>query len=311
MGGFEMAFPGKFIWINGEMVPWDQAQIHMLSHVVHYGSCAFDGLRMYANPQGSYVLRLRDHLKRLLDSAKIYHMPIAYSLEDLIQAVKETLLANDLKEAYIRPFIFRGYHSLGLNPFNCPVTTAVACWEWGTYLGAEALEKGVSVRIASWNRPAPNTMPTMAKVAANYMNSQLIKMEAIQDGFDEGIALDTFGFISEGSGENVFIVKNGALYTPPSSASILPGITRHCVIQMARKLGYRIKQQALPRESLYLADEAFMTGTAAEITPITKVDKITIGEGQRGPITQAVQQAFFGVIRGEQADTFNWLDKIR
>jgi branched-chain amino acid aminotransferase len=187
----------------------------------------------------------------------------------------------------------------------------VACWEWGTYLGAEALEKGVSVRIASWNRPAPNTMPTMAKVAANYMNSQLIKMEAIQDGFDEGIALDTFGFISEGSGENVFIVKNGALYTPPSSASILPGITRHCVIQMARKLGYRIKQQALPRESLYLADEAFMTGTAAEITPITKVDKITIGEGRRGPITQAVQQAFFGVIRGEQADTFNWLDKIR
>ncbi|MEW6516460.1 MAG: branched-chain amino acid transaminase [candidate division FCPU426 bacterium] len=306
-----MGFPEKFIWMDGKLVPWDQAQVHVLTHALHYGSCAFDGLRMYANPKGSFVLRLREHMQRLFDSAKIYRIPIPYSLDQLCAAVKETLRANELKEAYIRPFAFRGYHSLGLNPLKCPVVTAIATWEWGPYLGAEALEKGVSVRIASWNRPAPNTMPAMAKVASNYMNSQLIKLEAMNDGFDEGIALDAFGYISEGSGENLFIVKNGTLYTPPSSSSILPGITRHCVFQLARDLGYNVKQHLLPRESLYLADEAFMSGTAAEITPITQVDRIQVGNGKRGPITEAIQAAFFGILRGEQPDKHGWLDPVR
>lgn len=306
-----MSFPAKVIWMDGKMVPWDQAQVHVLTHALHYGSCAFDGLRMYANSRGSFILRLREHIKRLVDSAKIYRMEAPYTLDQLCQAVKETLLANDLREAYIRPFIFRGYHSLGLNPFQCPVVTAMAVWEWGPFLGEEALEKGVSVRIASWNRPAPNTLPSMAKVAANYMNSQLVKMEALQDGFDEGIALDTFGYISEGSGENLFIVKNNTLYTPPSSSSILPGITRHCVFQLARELGYTVKQHVLPRESLTVADEAFMSGTAAEITPIVKVDKIMVGDGKRGPVTTAIQKAFFGVLRGEREDVHGWLEKIR
>ncbi|MBN1596508.1 branched-chain amino acid transaminase [candidate division FCPU426 bacterium] len=306
-----MGFPAKKIWMDGKLIPWDEAKVHVMIHALHYGSCAFEGLRMYANAKGSFVLRFQEHMKRLLDSAKIYRMTIPYTLEQLMAAVKETLLANDLEEAYIRPFIFRGYHSLGLSPFPCPVVTAIAAWSWGPYLGKDALEKGVSIRIASWNRPAPNTLPTMAKVAGNYMNSQLIKMEALQDGFDEGIALDTFGYISEGSGENVFIVKNGVLFTPPSSSSILPGITRHCVFQLARDLGYQVKQHVLPRESLYVADEAFMTGTAAEITPIAQVDKIPVSEGKRGPITQAIQAAFFGILRGEQEDKHGWLTKIR
>jgi branched-chain amino acid aminotransferase len=306
-----MGFPAKAIWMDGKMVPWDDAKIHVLSHAVHYGSCAFDGLRMYQNPQGSFVMRMRDHIKRLFDSAKIYRMPIPYSQEQVCQAIKDTVLANDLTSAYIRPFVFRGYHSLGVNPLNCPVVTAVAVWEWGAYLGEEGLEKGVSVRISSWNRPAPNTLPTMAKVAANYMNSQLIKLEAVADGFDEGIALDHLGYLSEGSGENIFIVKNGMLFTPPSSSSILPGVTRHCVFQIARELGYKVRQHVLPRESLYIADEAFMTGTAAEITPIAKVDNIPVGTGQRGPITQKIQDAFFSVLKGARKDVHGWLEKVR
>ncbi len=305
-----MSFEATYIWMDGKLVPWKEAHTHVLAHALHYGSCAFDGLRMYANKNGSFVMRLQEHIKRLFDSAKIYRMDIPYTIDEFCTAVKEVLVANNLKEAYIRPFVFRGYHSLGLNPFNCPVVTAIAAWEWGAYLGAEAMEKGASVRISSWNRPAPNTMPTMAKVAANYMNSQLVKMEAIQDGFDEGIALDSFGYLSEGSGENIFIVKNGALYTPPSSSSILPGITRHCVIQIARDLNLKVKQQVLPRESLYVADEAFMTGTAAEITPIAKVDTIKIGSGTRGPITKKIQDTFFGIIRGELEDRNHWLDKV-
>ncbi len=306
-----MGFTGKFIWMDGKLVPWDEAKIHVLSHVVHYASCAFDGMRMYQNPKGSFVLRMREHLKRMFDSAKIYRMPIPYTVDQLCEAVKETVAANDLTSGYIRPFAFRGYHSLGVNPLNCPLVTAVAAWEWGAYLGEEGMEKGVSVRISSWNRPAPNTLPTMAKVASNYMNSQLIKLEAMADGFDEGIALDTFGYVSEGSGENVFIVKNGILFTPPSSSSILPGITRHCVFQLARELGYEVKQHVLPRESLYTADEAFMCGTAAEITPIAKVDNVSVGEGSRGPITKAIQAAFFGVLRGERPDKHGWLEKVR
>jgi branched-chain amino acid aminotransferase len=306
-----MAFPGKAIWMDGKLVPWDQAQIHVLSHVVHYASCAFDGVRMYKNPQGSFILRLREHIKRLFDSAKIYRMPIPYTQEQICAAVKETVLANDLTSGYIRPFVFRGYHSLGVNPLDCPVVTAVAAWEWGAYLGEAGLKNGVSVRISSWNRPAPNTLPSMAKVAANYMNSQLIKLEAVESGFEEGIALDAFGYISEGSGENIFIVKNNTLYTPPSSSSILPGITRHCVFQLARELGYEVKQHVLPRESLYTADEAFMTGTAAEITPIAKVDNLPVGEGARGPVTAAIQDAYFGILTGSRPDKYGWMEKVR
>jgi branched-chain amino acid aminotransferase len=306
-----MGFPAKVIWMDGKWVPWDEANIHVLSHVVHYASCAFDGIRVYETPKGSYALRLREHIKRMFDSAKIYRMPIPYTVDQICAVSKETVLANGLKSGYIRPFVFRGYHSLGVNPLSCPVVTAVAAWEWGAYLGEEGLEKGVSVRISSWNRPAPNTLPTMAKVAGNYMNSQLIKMEAVADGFDEGIALDTFGYVSEGSGENVFIVKSNTLFTPPSSSCILPGITRHCVFQIARELGYEVKQHVLPRESLYTADEAFMCGTAAEITPIAKVDNVTVGDGARGPITKAVQDAFFGVVRGTRPDTYGWLEPIR
>jgi len=306
-----MGFPAKAVWMDGKLVPWEEANIHVLSHAVHYGTCAFDGLRMYHNPNGSFVLRMHDHVKRLFDSAKIYRMPIPYTVDQVCDAIKETVVANDLKSGYIRPFVFRGYHSLGVNPLNCPVVTAVAAWEWGAYLGEEGMENGVSVRISSWNRPAPNTLPTMAKVAANYMNSQLIKLEALSDGFDEGIALDTFGYISEGSGENIFIVKNGMLFTPPSSSSILPGVTRHCVFQLARELGYEVRQHTLPRESLYIADEAFMTGSAAEITPIAKVDNIPVGEGKRGPITQRIQEAFFGTLKGEREDAYGWLEKVR
>lgn len=305
-----MSFPGKVVWMDGKLVPWNEANIHVLSHVVHYGSCAFDGMRMYENAKGSFILRLRDHVRRLYESAKIYRMQIPYTQDQICDVIKQTVQANELKSGYIRPFVFRGYHSLGVNPLSCPVVTAVAAWEWGAYLGEEGLANGVSVRISSWNRPAPNTLPGMAKVAGNYMNSQLIKMEAVQDGFDEGIALDTFGYISEGSGENVFIVKNGMLFTPPSSSSILPGVTRHCVFQLARELGYEVRQHVLPRESLYTADEAFMTGTAAEITPIAKVDNIPVGEGQRGPITKTIQDAFFAIVQGRREDTYGWLEKV-
>jgi branched-chain amino acid aminotransferase len=305
-----MSFTGKAIWRDGKLMLWDETNIHILTHALHYGSCIFDGLRMYANPSGSFVLRLREHMQRLLDSAKIYRMNVPYSLDQLCEAVKDTIIANELKTAYIRPFVFRGYNSMGLNPFNCPVVTAIAAWEWGAYQGEESIEKGISVRIASWNRPAPNTLPSMAKVAANYMNSQLVKMEAVQDGFDEGIALDVFGNLSEGSGGNLFIVKNKMILTPPSCSSILPGITRHCVFQLARGLGYKIKQQVLPRESIYIADEVFMTGTAAEITSITQVDNIKVGNGKRGPITKDIQEAFFGVLRGEREDIHGWLEKI-
>ncbi len=305
-----MSLQAKYLWMDGKLVPWQDAKIHVLSHVVHYATCAFDGLRMYANPRGSFILRLQDHVKRLYDSAKIYRMPIPYTPEQLCAAIKETVRANELQSAYIRPFAFRGFDSLGVNPLKCPIVTVVAAWEWGAYLGEEGLEKGVSVRISSWNRMAPNTMPAMAKVASNYMNSQLIKLEALQDGFDEAIALDAFGYISEASGENVFIVKNGMLFTPPSSSSILPGITRHCVFQLARELGYEVRQHVLPRESLYIADEAFLTGTAAEITPIAKVDNLPVGNGTRGPITRRIQDAYFGILRGEREDQYGWLEKV-
>jgi branched-chain amino acid aminotransferase len=309
--GLEMPIPkSEKIWFNGELVDWDDAQIHVLSHVVHYGSSVFEGMRCYATEKGTACFRLQDHVNRLYDSAKIYRMDIPFDRGELAQAVLDTIRANNLKACYVRPIVFRGYGELGVNPAPCPVEVAVAVWEWGKYLGPEALEKGVSARVSSWNRPAPNTMPSLAKVGANYMNSQLIKMEALADGYAEGIALDTSGYVSEGSGENIFIVKNGAIYTPSTGSSILPGITRHSVITLAEFLGYRITTRPIPRESLYIADEVFFTGSAAEITPIAQIDHIQVGSGSRGPVTEALQTAFFDLIEGRADDNYKWLTYV-
>jgi branched-chain amino acid aminotransferase len=298
----------EFIWFNGRLVPWDQAQIHVLSHVVHYGSSFFEGLRCYETPRGTAIFRLTPHMRRLIESARIYRTELPYSLEQLVAAVKETVRANGLKAGYIRPVAFRGYGEIGVNPANNPVEVAIATIEWGKYLGAEAMEQGVDVCISSWSRFAPNTLPAMAKAGGNYLNSQLIKMEALANGFAEGIALDSNGQVSEGSGENLFIVRDGVVYTPPVSSSILGGITRDTVITLLGELGVELRQQVIPRELLYVADELFFTGTAAEVTPIRSVDRLTVGAGRRGPITAQVQAAFFGVVQGEREDRYGWLE---
>jgi branched-chain amino acid aminotransferase len=291
-------------------VDWADAKIHVASHVIHYGSGVFEGARCYNTPKGSACFRLDTHMKRLIDSAKIYRMEPTFDQAALTDAVMETIRANDFKACYIRPIIYRGYSALGVNPFPNPIDVAILLWEWGAYLGKDALEHGVDVRISSWARSAPNTFPTLAKTSANYANSALIKMEAISDGYSEGIALDTFGFLSEGSGQNLFIVRDGTLYTPPVTASILPGITRNSVIQIAKDLGYRVREEMLPREMLYIADEAFFAGTAVEITPIKSVDKIQVGQGTRGPITTAIQKAYFDIINGVVPDRFGWLTYV-
>ena len=305
------AFPGTGkIWMNGSLVDWADAKIHIASHVIHYGSGVFEGARCYETPKGSACFRLDAHLRRLFDSAKIYRMEPRVSYAEIHEATLETIRANHFKACYIRPIVYRGYHTLGVNPFPCPVDTAVITYEWGAYLGADAVENGVDVCISSWSRSAPNTFPTLAKTTANYANSQLIKMEAVAQGYSEGIALDTFGYLSEGSGQNLFIVRDNMLYTPPLTASILPGITRNSVITLAKDLGLKVREEMLPREMLYIADEAFFAGTAVEITPIRTVDKITIGSGRRGPITKAVHDAFFDLINGESPDRYGWLEYV-
>ena len=306
-----MAFSGTGkIWINGELVEWADAKIHIASHVIHYGSAVFEGARCYSTPKGSACFRLDAHMRRLMDSAKIYRMDPAYTQAQLEAAVLDTIRANKMQACYIRPLVYRGYAALGVNPFPCPVDSAIMLWEWGTYLGADALDNGVDVKVSSWSRMVPDTFPSLAKTSANYANAQLIKMEAIVDGYAEGIALDSFGFVSEGSGQNIFIVRNGELYTPPMAASILPGITRNSVITLARELGYRVHEEMLPREILYIADELFFAGTAVEITPIRSVDKIVIGSGKRGPITAAIQRAFFDIINGATPDNHHWLTYV-
>jgi branched-chain amino acid aminotransferase len=303
-----MAFTGTGkIWINGALVDWADANIHIASHVIHYGSGVFEGARCYETPKGSACFRLDTHMRRLMDSAKIYRMVPAYSQQQLEQAVLDTIRANTMKACYIRPVVYRGYAQLGVNPFPCPIDVAIMLWEWGAYLGAEALEQGVDVKISSWRRMAPDTFPSLAKSSANYANAQLIKMDAIVDGYAEAVALDSQGFVSEGSGQNIFVVREGVLYTPPRSASILPGITRDSVMTLARELGFDVREEAIPREMLYIADELFFAGTAVEITPIRSVDRIPIGAGSRGPVTAAIQRAFFGVINGERPDTHGWL----
>ena len=306
-----MAMPqSEKIWFNGSLIDWDDAKIHVLSHVVHYGSSVFEGIRCYNTEKGPAVFRLQDHVNRLFESAKIYRMEIPYTREEVFDAILETIRINKLQECYIRPVAFRGYGSLGVNPLDCPTDVVIAVWKWGQYLGPEAVEKGVSVCTSSWNRMAANTIPSLAKAGGNYLNSQLVKMEAKLNGYDEGIVLDTDGLVSEGSGENLFIMKNGTVYTPSSSFSILPGITRHTTITLARGLGMRVEQRAIPRESIYIADEVFFTGTAAEITPIRAVDQISIGSGARGPITRKLQDAFFAITNGRDEDRHGWLSFV-
>lgn len=306
-----MSMPkAKYIWMDGKIVDWDDAKIHILSHVIHYGSGVFEGLRCYDTKNGPMIYRLKDHTERLFNSAKIYRMEIPYSQEEINNVTIELIKKNGLRAAYIRPIVYRGYGTLGVDPSNCPVCVTIAILQWGKYLGKEALENGVDVMVSSWNRMAPNTFPAMAKCCANYMNSQLIKMEAIAYGFTEGIALDTTGYVSEGSGENIFAIKNGVIYTPPLHASILPGITRDTVMTIAKDLGFPLTQEMLTREFLYLSDEVFFTGSAAEVTPIRSIDKITIGEGKAGPITKKIQKYFFDIIEGRIEDKHGWLTKV-
>jgi branched-chain amino acid aminotransferase len=308
-----MSFKGsKLIWMNGRMIPWEQATVHVLSHALHYGSSVFEGIRVYKTPDGPMVFRLTDHIQRLLNSAKIYRMPIAYSLDELTSVCKDVVLANDLMAgAYIRPLAMRGYGDVGLAPKpGHPVDVAIAAWEWGAYLGADALESGVDVCVSSWQRVAPNTVPALAKAGGNYLSSQLISTEARRLGFAEGIALATDGTISEGAGENLFVVHGGRLLTPPATSSILTGITRDTVMKLAARLGISVLEQSIPREFLYLADELFFTGTAAEVTPIRSVDGIQVGEGRRGPMTERLQSAFFGLFSGDTEDTEGWLERV-
>lgn len=303
-----MAFSGTGkVWMNGKIVDWSHANIHIASHVIHYGSAVFEGARCYKTPSGSAFFRLDAHMRRLYDSAKIYRMQYPLSLEQITQAVVETVQANGLEACYIRPIIYRGYNELGVNPMTCPVDCSILVWEWGAYLGPEALERGADVCVSTWSRAAPNTFPAMAKSAANYANSQLIKMEALLNGYSEAIALDSFGKVSEGSGQNLFLVRDGVLYTPPLATCGLAGITRDTVITLAGDLGLEVREQDIPREALYVADELFFTGTAAEVTPIRSVDKTDIGAGRRGPITARLQEAFFDYVNGVVPDRHGWL----
>jgi len=295
------------IWFNGTFVNWDDAKIHVLSHALHYGTSFFEGARCYNTSGGPACFRLRDHINRLNTSMKIYRTVPPYTAEEMIDAVLETIRVNNMKECYIRPIVFRGYGELGVNPVHCPLDTVIAVWGWGAYLGADGLEKGVNVCVSSWFRLAPNTLPNIAKVGANYMNSQLIKMDALANGFDEGIGLDTNGMVSEASGENIFLVRKGIVYTAPIGASILDGITRNSVISLARDMGIEVIEQMIPREMLYIADEVFFTGTAAEVTPVVSVDRVKVGNGTRGPVTERLQKAFFDIVSGRTEDRYGWL----
>jgi branched-chain amino acid aminotransferase len=307
-----MSFSGTGkIWMNGKLVNWADANIHIASHVIHYGSAVFEGARCYKTPKGSVFFRLGAHMRRLYDSARIYRLDYDVDCETLTRGVIDTVIANGMEACYIRPLIYRGYHTLGVNPLPCPVEGAILVWEWGAYLGADALEKGVDVKVSSWTRSAPNTFPAMAKTVANYANSGLIKMEAVLDGYSEGIALNPEGLLSEGSGQNLFIVRDGVLYTPPLAASVLAGITRDSIMTLAKDQGLPVREQDMPREFLYVADEVFFAGTAAEITPIRSVDKIQVGAGRRGPITTALQTAFFDYINGVVPDRHDWLTPVQ
>jgi branched-chain amino acid aminotransferase len=300
--------PTARIWHNGNLIPWEKAQIHVMSHVVHYGSSVFEGIRCYGQPQGAAIFRLPEHMQRLIDSAKIYRMPLPYSLDQLSNAVVDLVESNGIAPCYIRPIAFRGYGEIGVNPKGTPTEVYIANYSWGKYVAGEG---GADVCISSWNRMAPNTIPSLAKAGGNYLNSQLIRMEADVNGYSEGIALDVFGNLSEGSGENLFIVRNGVLFTSPLANSVLSGITRDSVLMLARHFGIPVIEEAMPRELLYIADEVFFTGTAAEVTPIRSVDRILIADGSVGPITRQLAEEFMGIANGLRADRFNWLTPVK
>ncbi len=299
------------IWMNGKMVDWDDAKVHVLSHVLHYGSGIFEGIRCYKTPKGPAIFRLEDHTDRMFDSCKIYRMEIPFTRDEINKAIIDLIKINKLDACYIRPLVYRGYSHLGVDPAGIPIDLSIAVWPWGKYLGPEALEQGVDVGVSSWRRNAPGTMPAMAKSSANYMNSQLIRLEAHAHGYIEGIALDVFGHVSEGSGENIFIVRDGTLITPSFGSSILPGITRNTVILQALDMGIKIIEEEIPREALYIADEVFFTGSAAEVTPIRSIDGIKIGAGKRGPITEKLQKAFFSIFEDSKYDKFKWLTYVK
>ena len=298
------------IWIDGNMVDWKDANIHVLSHVVHYGTSVFEGIRAYKNETGVAVFRLKEHVQRLFDSAKIYKIDIPYTQEEVEEAILETVRVNDLDGCYIRPIVFRGYGELGVNPLNCPVNVVIAAWEWGSYLGEEGMANGVDIGVSSWRKPAPDTFPALAKCGANYMNSQLAKLEAIDNGYDEAIMLDYEGHVSEGSGENIFLAEGEKLFTPAMSSSNLKGITRDSIMTIARDLGYEVVEEVISRERLYSANEVFFTGTAAEVTPIRSIDHRQIGAGKRGPIAEKIQTAFFDIVEAKTEDKYNWLSYI-
>jgi branched-chain amino acid aminotransferase len=306
-----MSIPkAEVIWFNGEFVPWDQAKVHVLSHALHYGSSVFEGIRAYKTPSGPAILGLKPHVDRLFFSAKVMHMEIPYSREEFAEAIKATVRRNKHESCYIRPLIFRGYDSLGVYPLTCPLEVVIATWEWGAYLGPEALEKGVDVGVSSWRRMAPGTAMALAKIGGQYTNSQMVVMEARSRGLAEGITLDIHGFVSEGSGENVFLVYNSHIYTTPLSASILAGVTRRYALALLNDLGYEVQEQSIPRDMLYAADELFFTGTAVEVTPIKTVDGLPVGNGTRGPITKALQAEFFAITQGKKPDRYGWLTMV-
>lgn len=298
------------IWIDGNMVDWKDAKIHVLSHVVHYGTSVFEGIRAYKNDNGVAVFRLKEHVQRLFDSAKVYKIDIPFTKKEIEEAILETVRVNDLQGCYIRPIVFRGYGQLGVDPSGCPVNVVIAAWEWGSYLGEEGMANGVDIGISSWRKPAPDTLPTLAKCGANYMNSQLAKLEAIDNGYDEAIMLDYQGHVSEGSGENIFLIEGEKLYTPAMSSSNLKGITRDSLMTIARDLGYEVIEDVISRERLYFADEVFFTGTAAEVTPIRSIDHRIVGSGKRGPISEKLQKAFFDVVEAKAEDKYGWLSYI-
>jgi branched-chain amino acid aminotransferase len=299
------------IWHNGKLINWDDAKIHVLAHVTSYGSSVFEGIRCYKTTSGPAIFRAREHVRRLIDSAKIYRIDIPFTIDQIVAALTEVVQVNQMESCYLRPLVFRGYGNVSVMPTkDNPIETYVACWEWGKYLGDEGIENGIDVCVSSWTRMAPNTLPALAKAGANYMNSQLIRMEAAVNGYAEGIALDAAGYVSEGSGENLFVVRDGKVITPPLGASVLPGITRDTVAKIAESMGIPVVESLIPRELLYIADEVFFSGTAAEITPIRSVDRIQIGAGKRGPITEQLQKEFFALVEGRKEDRFGWLSPV-
>ena len=299
------------VWFDGELIPWDQATVHVSAHALHYGSSVFEGIRAYAFPQGPAIFCLEEHLDRLWASCKVYRMEIPYSRAEVRQAIFDTIRANGHPECYIRPIVLRGWGTFALDGRSCPTHVSIITVYMGKYLGEGAVENGVDVGISSWHRMAPNTLPAAAKIGGQYINSQLIVMEAVERGYSEGVALDVSGYVSEGSGENIFVVRNGQITTPPLSNSILDGITRRCVLTLAGEMGMTVRQEPIPREMLYVADELFFCGTAAEITPVRSVDGIAVGDGKRGPVTVRLQEAFFDIVEGRTADRHGWLTPVQ